>query len=64
MVFSAGGYRLQYKRPWGGGAGYVARLCEAHDCGRFRYHLAREYYLPLPIATFLFASDIPQKELL
>ena len=46
------------------GDGYVARLCEAHDCGRFRYHLARENYLPLPIATFLFASDIPQKELL
>ena len=46
-----------------GGAGYVSRLCEAHDCGRFRYHLARENYLPLPIATFLFASDIPQKEL-
>ena len=62
MVFSAGGYRLQYKRPRG--AGYVARLCEAHDCGRFRYHMAHENYLPLPIATFLFASDIPQKELL
>ena len=29
----------------------------------FRYHLARENYLPVPIATFLFASDIPQKEL-
>ena len=42
------------------GAGY-ARLREAHDCVRFslRYHLARENYLPLPIATFLFASDIP-----
>ena len=63
MVFSAGGYRLQYKCPRG--AGYVARLREAlHDCGRFRYHLARENYLLLPIATFLFASDIPQKELL
>ena len=47
MAFSAGGYRLQYKRSRG--AGYVARLCEAHDCGRFSYHLARENYLPLPI---------------
>ena len=44
-----------YKRPRG--AGYVARLREAHDCGRFRYHLARENYLPLPIATLLFARD-------
>ena len=57
LLFSAECYRLQYKHPRG--AGY-ARLCEAHDCDRFHlhYYLARENYLPPPIATFLFASDI------
>ena len=56
LIFSAGGYRLQYKRP----RGHV-RLCEAHDGGRFCYHLARENYYLLPIATFFFASDIPSE---
>ena len=57
LLFSAKCYRLLYKRPRG--ADY-ARLCEAHDCDCFRlhYHLGRENYLPPPIATFLFASDI------
>ena len=43
--------------------GWLARLREAHNYVRFhlRYHLARENYLPLPIVTFLFASDIPSE---
>ena len=46
--------------PTGAGNARV-RLREAHDGGRFCYHLARENYYPLPIATFLFASDIPSE---